>query len=97
MNAKLPPAPDTSHQPSYGSYEDVVEIMYGARKHRRAIITKDITGIFRVRFQEWDITGWDQGELIEWISASRASLTDTLQQARKIARGQVGNLTGQDH
>ncbi len=94
MDTPLPPSPDTSHQPSYGSFEDVVEILYGTQNLRRAIITKDQMGLFRVRFEEWDITGWDQGEPIYWVSASRASIIDTLKNARRIAHKQIGHLTG---
>lgn len=94
MDDRPLPKPDMTQLPSYGSYEDVVHIMYGAANLRRAIITKDKAGLYRVRFEEWEPIAFADGEPVHWISASRASVTDTMASAKQLARRQIGKLTG---
>jgi len=80
-----PPPPDLSQQPSIAG-QSVDEILYSESKSERAIITHDTSGIHRIHVQFWDSSDWKAGQGAFWYDGGGGTLTDTIEQARKLAR-----------
>ena len=60
-------------------------------KLRRAIITEDAKGIYRVYTHYWDTSDWAAGYGAFWTGLnSIGTLTDRLEVAREFARLEVG-------
>ena len=79
-----PPPPDLSHQPSIAG-QSIVEILYSESKGKRAIITGDASGIYRIHIQFWDTSDWKSGHGAFWYGDGSNSFTDTVEKARKLA------------
>jgi hypothetical protein len=79
-----PPPPDLSHQPSIAG-QKTVEILYSDSKYKRAIITHDPSGIYRIHIQSWDTSDWKAGHGAFWYGNDSSSITDTIELARKLA------------
>lgn len=80
-----PPPPDVSHQPGIAG-QSIDEILYSDSKCERAIITHDVSGIYRIHMQFWDIKDWKAGHGAFWYDEGSGSYTDTLELARKLAQ-----------
>jgi hypothetical protein len=79
-----PPSPDTSGEVCI-SGQTVVEVSYDESRCHRAIITRDDTGIFRVRTEVWDTSCWNELQTAFWCQRHLGTFTDTLDSARLLA------------
>lgn len=85
MSPELPP-PDTESWPSYIS-EEVHELIFSDSKERRAVITEDTQGLFRVHTDYWCLSDFDYIGEGYWVQDDHfATITDTIENARKLAR-----------
>ena len=48
-----PLPPDMSHRPSIAG-QNIDEILYSESKYEQAIITRDVSGIYRIHIEVWD-------------------------------------------
>jgi hypothetical protein len=80
------PAPDTTSSPSYHS-EKVVEILFSDSKERRAVIAQDRDKHYRVHTDYWCLSDYEYIGEGYWSQDDRfATITDTLDSARKLAK-----------
>ena len=86
-----PPPPDVAHLPSFTD-QRIVETIYSASKDRRAIITIDGTGDYRVHSEWWDTSDWKEWQKAFWYGHNTGSHTDSLERARELAHEEIGDL-----
>ena len=86
-----PPPPDTEHLPSFTD-QRIVETIYADTKSRRAIITIDDTGDYRIHSEWWDISDWKRWGQAFWDGHNTGCHTDSLERARELAHEAIGDL-----
>jgi hypothetical protein len=86
-----PPPPDVEHLPSFTD-QRIVETIYSVSKDRRAIITIDDTGDYRIIVQSWDTSDWKAGYGAFWYGNNIGSHSDTIERARERAHEAIGDL-----
>jgi len=69
--------------------ETIVEAVYSVCTARRAIITRDQAGRYRIHIQYWDTSDWARGYDAYWMGCETSPMTDTLENAEKLAREEV--------
>ncbi|MCH7227435.1 hypothetical protein [Haloferula sp. A504] len=80
------PEPDTDSQPIYVS-EEVLEILFSPSRRYRAIITKDREGLLRIHRDYWCTSDYEYiGEGYWCQNDTLATITDTIESARKLAQ-----------
>ena len=86
------PPPDRSLQPLLEE-QNLVSISYSANGERRAVITRDPRGAFRVLIEIWDTCGsvTEGARYVSDWSLRDSSLTDNLLNAELIAQGLLSN------
>ena len=87
------PAPDLVDEPSIDG-QKIIETLYSDSKQRRAIITRDRSGIFRIHIQFWDTSDWIAGYGARWFGGGNSSFTDTIESVRTLAREALAELPG---
>ena len=81
-----PPPPDVTDQPLCPSSQSIVEILYSDSKSKRAVITVDETGDYRIIAQWWDTSDWESGYgRALWYGDNIGSHSDTIERARERA------------
>lgn len=79
------PAPDINSCPSYVS-ENVVKVIFSRTNERRAVITQDRNGRYRVRTEYWCLSDFEYIGKGYWVQDDRFStITDTIETAQKLA------------
>ena len=86
-----PPPPDVEQLPSFCD-QRVVETVYSYSKKRRAVITVDETGDYRIHSQSWDISDWKRWGKAFWYGHNTGCHTDSLDRARELALEVLGDL-----
>ena len=88
-----PPPPDTSKVPRH-RYE-VLECLYSSDKGTRALLLRDERGLIHVSCEEWDLSEWEHAGYGFWNPlGSGTTITDTVDNARKLARERLAELGG---
>lgn len=87
-----PPAPDVKEVPTFPA-ETVVEAVYSEDYKHRAIITCDQSGLYRIHVQYWDTSDWARGYGANWMGCRGGPMTDTIENAEKLAREEIVNGT----
>src|ERR1700683_4921273 len=86
-----PPPPDTSQMLQH-RYK-VLECSYSSNNTYRALLIQDDRGHFRVSCEKWDTSDWEYCADAFWSQIGRGiTLTDTLENARKLARERLVEL-----
>lgn len=89
--SSLPP-PDTESVPAFHS-ETVVELLFSRNTSRRAVITLDREGLFRIHTDYWCLAEFDRTGEGYWEQDDRfATITDSVESARKLAREALHEL-----
>jgi hypothetical protein len=86
-----PPPPDLS-QPIRVDIrgEKIVEVLTSATGDRRVGITRDASGIYRLRVETW-APDWEHMGVATWFqSGHEGSFTDSLERARSLAAEALG-------
>jgi hypothetical protein len=91
--ARPAPAPDRSNSPTSRNGCDVLDVIYSIDYRERAVITADDRGMLRVEIDSWDTSDWEYLEIAYW-TPTEFSLTDSLENARKLARETLGIASG---
>ncbi|MDR3548210.1 MAG: hypothetical protein P4M11_08115 [Candidatus Pacebacteria bacterium] len=86
-----PPPPDAGHVPSFTD-QRIVETIYSASKERRAVITIDATGDYRIHSGQWDTSDWEAGHGPFWDDYNTGCHTDNLARARELAHEEIKDL-----
>jgi hypothetical protein len=89
-----PPPPDLS-QPIRVDLrgEKIVEVLTSATGHRRVGITRDGSGIYRLRVETW-APDWEHMGIATWFqSGHEGSFTDSLERARSLAAEALGAVS----
>ena len=72
--------------PNYVS-ENVVDLLFSDSKERRAVITEDREGLFRVHTDRWCSEDFEDIGKGYWAQDDRfATITDTIEIARNLAK-----------
>jgi hypothetical protein len=80
-----PPPPDTT-VPFRHTSQEAVETVYSRSQKYRVVLARDERGLFRIHSERWDTDDWDVGGSPHWCPHNRGvSITDTLENARKLA------------
>jgi hypothetical protein len=87
-----PPPPDTSaHVKVCG--QQIVEEFFSPNQWQRATIYQDEKGIFRIRLYRWCIDDWEAAGAAFWAQVDAMNtMTDTLDNARRIAKEYLANI-----
>jgi hypothetical protein len=86
------PPPDTESVPSYHS-ETVVELLFSCDKSRRAVISTDREGLYRIHTDFWSLADFDRTGEGLWEEDDRfATITDSRESARKLAKEALHEL-----
>ena len=89
---KPAPAPNKTDTPRYID-NSVLECIYPADGEYRAVVTRDAAGLLHVRCEMWDTSEWDSSNIAFWIPFGQgATLTDTIENARILARERLREL-----
>jgi hypothetical protein len=88
-----PPPPDTS-APVRIAGQRLVEEFFSPDQMHRILITQDESGVYRVRSFRWCVEDWEVGGGVFWMQDDTFStMTDTLDDARRLARERVTELS----
>jgi hypothetical protein len=96
-----PPPPDPSQPVRVDAKDEkIVEVLTSASGDRRAGITRDASGIYRVRVETW-APDWEHLGVATWLqSGHEGSFVDSLERARSLAAEALGAMgeraTGDD-
>ena len=88
-----PPPPDLS-QPIRVDLrgEKIVEVLTSSTGDRRVGITRDASGIYRLRVETW-APDWEHLGIATWIQSSQeVTYADSLERARSLAREALGAI-----
>jgi hypothetical protein len=88
-----PPPPDPSQPVRVDSKgEKIVEVLASANGGRRVGITRDASGIYRVRVETW-APDWEHLGVATWFqSGDEGSFADSLERARSLAAEALGAM-----
>ncbi|SRR6266699_6466318 len=88
-----PPEPDKARFPSYIGNE-TLEAHYSKDARQRAVLTRDGEGLLRVRLERWVVYDWGtERAWAGWLPVgTRATITDTLDNARRLAQERLVEL-----
>jgi hypothetical protein len=90
LSPPWPPEPDVSQSPVFPGHT-VVQVDYSPRRHHRVVITQGGDGLLRVHHQYWDAADPEFGYSAAWVPGqTTASITDSLDRARTLARELLG-------
>jgi hypothetical protein len=78
-----PPQPDVSQQRSFPG-QRVIETIHSQSK--RAFITIDDAGLYRIKIERWDTSDWKEWQQAFWRGEAVSSYADTLERARDLAK-----------
>ena len=91
MSASFPPSPDTTILPHH-RYE-ILECLYSSDSKYRAMLLRDDNGLFRVSYEMWDLSEWEQLAYAFWSPVGKgATIVDSLENARLLARERLVKL-----
>jgi hypothetical protein len=82
-----PPPPPDRTAPFSHLGEEEIESRYSRSGLYRIIVSRDRAGRYRIHRQRWDTGDWDVARVAQWLEDDRmATITDTLENARSLAR-----------